>query len=281
MKKLRPHFVYNKKQRNGVFYFLLFIVILQGVYFNVANTSVSIDENDVELYKLRAQLDSLKTVKTTNFKVYKFNPNFISDEKGYLLGMSVLEIDRLLAYRASGKWIQNRNHFQEVTQVSDSLLEVIAPLFLFPEKRKSALKKKPPLKKIVKLDINAATEKELRTIYGIGEKLSLRIVKYRNKLQGFTSMSQLNEVWGLSEEVIKNIKDNYTIVTKPQIQKININKASFKEVLSLAYLDYKTTKLLFRYRDSVGKIQNLLEIKKIQGFPIDKYDRIVLYLRAE
>tara|TARA_B100000809_G_scaffold130660_1_gene128474 strand:- start:3153 stop:3998 length:846 start_codon:yes stop_codon:yes gene_type:complete len=281
MKKIKPHFVYNKKQRNGVFYFLLAVLILQGAYFYVSNSAKLLIDDDVELQQLRSQLDSLKQLKSIDFKVYKFNPNFISDRKGYSLGMSVKEIDRLHAYRSENKWIQNRIHFQEVTQISDSLLELLAPLFLFPKKRKIAKPKKYPKKNIVKTDINLASAEDLKNIYGIGEKLSLRIVKYRNKIQGYTYMSQLSEVWGLSKEVIAELNSKYMIENKPKIERINFNKASFKEVLSIVYLDYETTKLLFNYKDSVGEIQNLLEIKKIQGFPIDKYDRIALYLQIE
>jgi DNA uptake protein ComE-like DNA-binding protein len=66
----------------------------------------------------------------------------------------------------------------------------------------------------------------------------------------------------------------------PAIDKIPINTATFKEVLSIVYLDYKTTKLIFSYKDSVGNIEKLQELKKIDGFPVEKYDRIALYLRA-
>ena len=281
MKVLKPHFRYNKRQRNGVFYFLVGILLLQGVYVYVSNTSKYTVEDDAELELLRGQLDSLKELKVKTRPRFKFNPNYISDEKGYLLGMSVKEIDRLLAYRSSNKWIQNSIHFQEVTQVSDSLMELISPLFQFPHKKKTTKEKRGAKTKVEKLAINATTEKELREINGIGEKLSARILKYQNRLQGFTYMSQLNEVWGLSDEVIAALNSRYYIGQKPDIQQININTASFKEVLSIVYVDYNTTKLLFNYKDSVGKIRDLKEIKKIQGFPIDKYDRIVLYLRAE
>ena len=36
--------------------------------------------------------------------IYPFNPNFISDYKGYKLGMSIQEIDRLHQYRAQNKY---------------------------------------------------------------------------------------------------------------------------------------------------------------------------------
>ena len=53
-----------------------------------------------------------------------------SDFKGYRLGMSIEEIDRLHKFREQGKFVNSIKRFQEITQVSDSLLNIIAPYFL-------------------------------------------------------------------------------------------------------------------------------------------------------
>jgi DNA uptake protein ComE-like DNA-binding protein len=233
---------------------------------------------------LNEKIDSLKLLKLDSKKKYPFNPNFITDEKGYALGMSVAEIDRLLAFRNEHKWVNSSREFKEVTKVSDSLLEVLCPLFLFPTKnnpKKITSAKLRVHKNIVKKGINKTTTMELRKIYGIGKKLSARIIKYRNRLGGFSQMSQLHEVYGLESKVVTEIDKYYKVVEPPILEKQNLNTASFKEILSIVYMDYPTTKLLFRYRDSVGELKNLEEIKKIQGFPIEKYHRIALYLRAE
>lgn len=281
MKLNKPHFRYNKRQRNGVVYLLFLILFLQGVYIYVSNNKNFVVHDDKELQELRKELDSLKQEKSKTLNLYKFNPNYITDEKGYLLGMSAEEIDRLFSFRASGGWVENTNHFQKITQVSDSLLMSISPLFKFPSVSKKYKVKKELKTKSIKKDINQATEEDLKHIYGIGDKLATRIIKYRNLLQGFSNMNQLTEVWGLSRETVNTIKLKFKIITEPKIEKININTASFKEVLSIVYLDYDATKLLFRYKDSLGGVRNIEEIKKIQGFPIEKYDRIVLYLQAE
>ena len=47
--------------------------------------------------------------------------------------MSNEEIDRLLDYRKQNQWINSAKQFQEVTQVSDSLLNKISPYFKFPD----------------------------------------------------------------------------------------------------------------------------------------------------
>jgi DNA uptake protein ComE-like DNA-binding protein len=276
--------VYNKKQRNGVFCFLLVLVLLQLIYVFVAKNAKPYLIDDTELIKLRSQIDSLKSLKKNLVKVYKFNPNFITDEKGYALGMSVLEIDRLLAYRSKNKWVNSTNDFQKVTKVSDSLIHTMSPFFQFPKHTKVKKPKKVSASKkhvvIVKKDINKATAAQLKKIYGIGGKLSVRVIKYGIRLQGYTYMSQLDEVYGLKGEALENVKLNYKVIKPPVIEKLDVNTATFKEVLSIVYIDYETTKLIFQYKNFVNQIQKLEEIKKIEGFPIDKYDRIALYLRA-
>jgi DNA uptake protein ComE-like DNA-binding protein len=276
--------MYNKRQRNGVFCFMLLLVCIQLGYYIYINRFQKIEWDVYDLSFLNEKIDSLKLLKLDSKKKYPFNPNFIADEKGYALGMSVAEIDRLLAFRNEHKWVNSSREFKEVTKVSDSLLEVLCPLFLFPTKnnpKKITSAKLRVHKNIVKKGINKTTTMELRKIYGIGEKLSARIIKYRNRLGGFSQMSQLHEVYGLESKVVTEIDKYYKVVEPPILEKQNLNTASFKEILSIVYMDYPTTKLLFRYRDSVGELKNLEEIKKIQGFPIEKYHRIALYLRAE
>mgnify|MGYP000099997965 CR=1 FL=1 len=60
----------------------------------------------------------------------------------------------------------------------------------------------------------------------------------------------------------------------PKIKKLNINRATFKQVLSIVYIDYELTKKILNYRDEVAEIQSLEELKKIDGFPLDKFNRI-------
>ena len=281
MKKLRPHFVYNKRQRNGVFYFLSFLVLLQIVYFFYASNDKFVVENESEILALNSRIDSLKNVVREQKKEFLINPNFITDAQGYELGMSMSEMDRLLVFRKKGKWCTSAEEFQRITKVSDSLLIVLTKRFKFPKHKKQTVQNTKKVAPVKFKDLNKANASDFKEIYGVGEVLSERIVKYRSKLGGFTFMSQLEEVWGLDADVINKIKAKYKIYQKPKLVKLNINKASFKEVLSIVYLDYEATKLIFQHRDSVKIIKDISEIKKIPQFPIDKYDRIVLYLQAE
>ena len=285
-KKNKSRFRYTKSQRSGIFLFLVFIVVLQVVYFTIGKYSKPIEVRSEHVRQLEKQIDSLKEIAKSK-KVFnkKYNPNYLSDVVGYQLGMSVVELDRLFAHRKKGLWVNSFSEFQKVTLVSDSLLLLLKQQLYFPVFKNNFKNKNEVVevqkKNVSKKDLNQATQEDLIKVYGIGDVYAKRILKYREKLQGFTFENQLYEVWGLDSLVVSKLLQKFTISVKPTIQTININTATFKEVLQLPYFDYALTKKLFNYRNSVGQINDLEELKKIDTFPIDNYDRIVLYLHAK
>lgn len=290
MKLIKSHFRYTKSQRNGIFFLLLFIVFLQGIFFFVDFSSEETNTvSQTEILAFQQEMDSLKNVASTKNipKIYPFNPNFITDFKGHQLGMSLGEIDKLLAFRAQGKFINSTKQFQEVTGINDSLLAVISPYFKFPDWITSGKSSRKEYsnnvveKSIIKKDLNAASPEDLKMINGIGEKLAKRIIDYRTKLHGFSFNDQIFEVWALDKEVADRVLQYFEVTKPPTIQKINVNTASFKEVLAIVYLDYELTKKIFNYKNQVAEIQSIEELKKIDGFPLEKFNRIALYLEAK
>jgi len=239
-------------------------------------------------FETQAQIDILKknAFEKDSVKFYPFNPNFITDYKGYALGMSVQEIDRLHAFRSENKFANSPEEFQSVTKISDSLLKAIAPYFKFPEwtkKSKQYSAKSVQYSKLVKStiefkDINLATAKDLKSIYGIGEKLSNRIIKFRDRLGGFLVEEQLYDVYGLEAEVVQRALKKYKVLNPPQIKKININTASVETLTKLIYLQKNVAINIVSYRNSEGSIKSFEELAAIENFPSEKIDRIALYL---
>lgn len=295
MKIFKSHFWYTKNQRNGILFLLIIIIFLQLIlYFKNFDSQQLVDLSQPKITFYKKQLDSLKkkSSKKKKFKIYPFNPNYISDYKGYQLGMNVDEIDRLLAHREQRLYVNSAKEFQTITKISDSLLQKISPFFKFPEwvqkknNNKNNQQRYIPnsrinVSEITTVDINKATLKDFTAIEGVDEYISERIIKYRSKLQGFSFKEQLFEVWGLDELMANKILSTFSIKNKPIIKKVNINTASFKEVLSNPYIDYELCIQIFDYKDEVAELQSISEIKNIEGFPIKKYNRIVLYLLAE
>jgi len=299
MKIFKSHFWYNKNQRNGIFVLGIIILVLQVLIFtNVVSQDKVIESNSPEILAFQHQIDSLRLIQIENRKpkIYPFNPNYIDDYKGEQLGMSLEEIDRLLLFRKSNKFINSKKEFQNITKVSDSLLNKIAPYFKFPDwvtKRNQQKntsrnfnysktdKSRFAKHKISTTNINNAKAEDFKTISGIGSAFSERIIKYRSKLQGFSFNNQLYEIWGLEKEVADRVLSVFKVETKPFIKKENLNTLEFKQLLKNPYIDYKLCKMIFEYRDEVAELQDIAELKNIKDFPLELYDRIVLYLLAE
>lgn len=289
MSIFKSHLRYNKRQRNGILFLLFLIIILQAAYYFLRFTPKNaIDDKAYLNEQFIKELDSLEVLsKKDTLQIFPFNPNYISDFKGYQLGMSVAEIDRLLKFRETGKFVNSAQEFQKITKVSDSLLLILKPYFKFPNwvtNTSNKSKATPTLskKKIDSIyDLNLATVEQLIAIKGIGETLANRIINYRTKLQGYSFNEQLYEVWNLEQNVANAVLEQFQVIEIPVIKKININTASFKEVLGIVYLDYELTKKIFQYKDEVAEIQSLEELKKIEAFPIEKFNRIALYLEAK
>ncbi|NQX80998.1 MAG: helix-hairpin-helix domain-containing protein [Flavobacteriaceae bacterium] len=70
-------------------------------------------------------------------------------------------------------------------------------------------------------------------------------------------------------------------VEEPDIIKIDINNASFKEILKTPYIDYELTIKTLNYKLEFAEIQSLDELKNIEGFPADKFDIICEYLKIQ
>lgn len=243
--------------------------------------------DQAKLDSWNARLDSILELNnvTEEQRLHSFNPNYLTDFRGFMLGMSTDEIDRLLSFREKGKFLHSAREFQEITGISDSLLSVISPRFRFPDfdNRRQDQRQKLSTEetKGAKLDLNLASPEELREVSGVGPVLSKRIVSYREHLGGYTYERQLFEVYNLPEETGKRILKRFEIREKPTIKKLNLNQASFREVLALPYIDYDLTRRIMDFRNREKVITDLSELKKIDSFPLDKFDRIALYLLAE
>lgn len=283
------HFKFSRKQRSGIYLLILIIICLQCLYFFVDFSEDETPVNQKELDAFKQEIDSLRLVEINNQKpkIFPFNPNFISDYKGYTLGMSNEEIDRLLQFRKQNLWINSTKQFQSVTKVSDSLLNKMAPYFKFPDwvsqpkprYNSNTTINSNPKSFNQKLDLNTATANQLQKIYGVGKKLSQRIIEYRNKFQnGFAADIELTEIWGLSPEVIDRIKKEFTVKTPRELKKINLNTATRDDLVTIPYIDYEIAHQIIEERTLREGFKSLNDLTKVEQFSASKLEIIKLYL---
>ena len=282
--KLKSHFFLDSRQRSGILLLVLILMLSWGLYLFKNSFQQKENVSVIELVNYEQRLDSLVQLKEELNKpeIYPFNPNFITDYKGYTLGMNTEEIDKLLRFREKNNWINSAKDFQNVTGVSDSLLAVISPYFKFPEwvtqpatkKRRYSTSVKPNPTK----DLNTVDFKALIALEEMNEDIAKRILAYRRKLGGFLDDNQLYDVYGIKASQVRSVKEVYTVLSKPEIVMIDVNKANASDLSTVPYVTFDIARDIIDYRTLHGAITNLDDLLKIDGITAYKLERIKLYL---
>ncbi len=281
MKMQLPYF--SNKQRRALVVFVVIIVLLQFVILIAKSRSFT---NETANYKVDAatqlQIDSLKQLVLKKYEMQPFNPNFINDYKGFKLGMTTVEIDKLLKYRATGKYINSAAEFQQVTGVSTEMLGKISPYFKFPEwtqnKKSNTYTENSEPVVLKNIDLNKATIEDLVAIKGIGDYYANAVVNEREKLGGFVSIHQIDFIKGLRPEAVKILKQNTSIKVAATIIKVNVNTASKEDLAKIPYITSYLAREIVVYRSKQENPLKIEDLEKINNFPLDKLKIIKLYL---
>lgn len=294
MKPLRFFFRFTKDQQKGIMALFLLIIIFQIIYFIVCSADFTSEKEksaqEKEWLACQAEIAALKEKQSSRKDtIYPFNPNYISDYKGYILGLSTHQIDLLHAYRDSGKYINSVSDFKRVTGIHDTLLNKLTPYFKFSntfESNKQVAAVKPYMgnavavkEKAVKIiDINAALEEDLIKVRGIGPYYAKVLLKKRSALGGFVSMDQMDDFTEFSAEAKAGLKRQFGVISEPAIERVNVNTASLSQLSRFPYFNKDLARSILTQRSMNGKIRKIDDLLEIQNFPVDKLKIIALYL---
>ena len=128
------------------------------------------------------------------------------------------------------------------------------------------------------IDLNRADSARLIRLPGIGPVFSARIIKYRDLLGGYVSADQLEEVYGLSRETVQKISSSL-LIDPSAVRRLDINLATFSDLLRHPYLDYENVRSLMNYREFKGGIGSAQEIRNHQLLSDSTLKRMIPYLK--
>ena len=133
-------------------------------------------------------------------------------------------------------------------------------------------------KRIIVLDINEVDSLDLEKLPAIGEKLSSRIVRYRDRLGGFMQLSQLKEVYGLSDSTYQIIFPLLKIGKDFKPKQIDINKVEYTDLRKHPYTNNGFIKLVLAYRKVHGNFSDRLALEKVEQIDQSVLDKLAPYL---
>lgn len=92
---------------------------------------------------------------------------------------------------------------------------------------------------------------------------------------------QLQDVYGLTPEVIQKLLLDFTVKTPRQIEKINLNTASVDQLVTVQHIDYDLAHHIIEQRNLREGFSSFSELLKVKDFPVNKIGIIELYLQID
>lgn len=123
-------------------------------------------------------------------ETFRFNPNTVSVEDLQRLGFSEKQAQSIDNYRQKGGRFRRKADFAKSYVVADSVYERLAPHIDIP-----------------RLDINKADSVALLDLPGIGPYFAGKVVQYRTKLGGYSTVEQLTEIYHFDREKLDGMRD--------------------------------------------------------------------------
>ncbi|MDR2085673.1 MAG: helix-hairpin-helix domain-containing protein [Dysgonamonadaceae bacterium] len=244
----KDFFYFSKRERRGI---LILIVFVAGVFFGkylfTPQTPPPVDDLVLPAEQTTAGTEEKKT-DASSVSSYPASP----PSKPYR------------PYRKTEKPPEKRTYYQPPEQIP-------AP----PKTNNS-----PKMEKLspgTVVDINRSDTTELMKVPGIGSSFARRITGYRNLLGGFYRIEQLQEVYGMYEELYVKIIP-YMTVNQDSIRTIAVHSASIDKLKSHPYINFYQAKAIIEMRKKNGKINDISELNLLEEFTPDDLERIRRYL---
>ena len=198
--------------------------------------------------------------KNKSINYYKFNPNTATIKDWKNFGFSDKQAKIIVNYISKSGGIKAKSELKNIFVINEHKYREIYP-YINIEKiaETDNLSPEKYIEVKNKIELNSATVSELMSVKGIGKKTAERIIKYRNILGGFYSLTQLNEVYGISEENYMKMKLQLK-VNRLAIKKININFADRQELAHNPYISFEEAKNIINYKVNNGAYKSVNDL---------------------
>ena len=234
--------------------------------------------------------------------LFNFDPNHLPVEQWVALGLSERQAASILRYEAKGGQFRTKRDVAKMHVVDPELYARWEPFILLPDsferknfaerksfpeydRRDSAMDRFPersPYAAKALVEINTADTNRLVEVRGIGPAFARSIIKYRDRLGGFHSLDQLNEVYILRDkpEAVAELRSRLLLDTL-MVHRFPLNAFTAEELGPHPYAGWKVAKALVAYRKQHGPFRTVADIKGCVLVTDSVYRKLAPYLSAE
>ncbi len=293
--RFKEYFNFSRKERTGIISLLLLILILwflpaafEGEELDIRKLEIL--EGDVAgfIQNADAVLPPAETAddppeQEVVYRLFEFDPNTLEREGWLQLGLSAQTITTIENYTSRGGKFYKPEDFKKIFGLKKEEYDRLYPYIRIRKNAKPAKQveaKQHAVQQPATIEINTADAADLIKLKGIGTVLSKRIVAYRQKLGGFYTVGQLNEVYGLPDSTFQHIRGQLSCDLSG-IVKMNINTAHKDSLKAHPYVKYRLADAVIAYREQHGSFKALEELKQVHMVTDEIFEKIKPYLTVE
>lgn len=299
----KDFFYYSRSQRRAVLALLVLIVLLLvGIMWmpDVSEPLLAemsgVDSTELKRFEREVQpkrwswKKSSDTVRVETPVVLKpFDPNWADSIELSSLGLPSFVVRNILKYRQAGGRFRTPESLARVYGLTEKKFMELKPYVRIAQVEEKKREKADTVQRTVwkekkafkypegtRVEVNAADTAELKKIPGIGSGIAKAIVSYRNRLGGFCSLQQLEEINYVTPDLLKWFK-----LDADSVRKLDVNELSLERLRSHPYLNFYQAKVIVEHRRKKGPIKSLSQLALYEEFTEKDLKRLSAYLQFD
>jgi DNA uptake protein ComE-like DNA-binding protein len=281
----------SKGERIGISLLLLLLSLHLSIGYWLPAVEVGPESLDQELAFFLQQEASLMAVAKSApadglaaAEPFPFNINSIDSSGMATLGLSRRSISGILRFRSKGGKVRDEAAFEKLFSLTQAEKDRLRPWLRFEQETASAkAANKPEFNKTAgtwqAVALNQVDSLALLDVPGIGPAFAGRIIRYRERLGGFTNIYQLKEVFGIDSARYEALAPLFQVNAKP-LQPLNVNLAEELQLAAHPYLGKVLARRVVAYRQQHGPFKTPQDMLRIHGLDSLRFQKLLPYLQV-
>lgn len=292
----------NRHDRRILLALLVVAVIALGLVFLIGREEIPDSSESFEESRFTGNLsysgDSVFSPTDSRYYAHEeqraerflFDPNTADSTQLLRLGLKPWQVRNIYRYREAGGVFRQKEDFARLHGLTVKEYRELEPYirisFDYLPAATLVDKEEPYVRDTLRypvkmaegetVDLNVADTTLFRKVPGIGSYYARKIVDYGERLGGYVSIDQLDEIEGFPQAA-----KHFFVVQDTGVRKLRINYLSLNELKRHPYISYYQARAITDYCRVHGPIHNLRELGLLTEFPQEAIDRLEPYVSYE
>ncbi len=215
---------------------------------------------------------------------FPFDPNTADSTELLRLGLQPWQVRNIYRYRSRGGIYRTKEDFARLYGLTQKDYRRLAPYIrissdyqpaalLVADAPRDTLRYPRKIDSTQHVVLNTADTLQLRSVPGIGSYYARQIVRYGNRLGGYVSVDQLDDISHFPASAKR-----YFVIREAHPRRLRVNRLSLEQLRRHPYLNYYQAKAITDYVRLHGPLHSIDDLRLLSYFPEESLRKLKPYL---